>query len=180
MRPTALIVLLALAGSIVPVSAQRAWKEGRWATAPAEGLVAIEAAADVMTARPADGDTPGRWAGTPGDGVRYVLDGATLYLLDREDHEHALHVVETTPKYSTEYGALGGGHYIKAVAPGGVSLTLEDDSRWDIDPRQRFAVAAWHPDDLISVRRSTDDPAFAFEIDNTSQDDGTLANRLVP
>jgi hypothetical protein len=59
---------------------------------------------------------------------------------------------------------------------GGKLVTLEDGSQWDIDPRVQFVVADWQPDDLISIRRSTDEPAFAFEIDNTSRDDGALAN----
>ena len=45
--------------------------------------------------------------------------------------------------------------------------------------RQHFAVADWHPDDLIAVRRSTSDPDFAFEVDNTTQDDGAMANYRV-
>jgi hypothetical protein len=170
---------LALAFSVVAASAQRAWKEASWAPAPTADVVAIETATSLITARPSESDRPADWAGKPGDHVRYVLDGATLYLLGGDDHEHALQVVESAPKYSTEYGAIGGGHYIKAVASDGASLTLEDDTRWDIDPRQHFAVATWRPEDLISVRRSTDDPSFAFEIDNTSQDDGTLANRRI-
>lgn len=159
--------------------AQRAWREGIWAAPPAPRLVAIETDTEIVSAQESDESDPGGWAGKPGEPVRYLIDRSTLYLLDRDNHEHALRVIESAPKYSSEYGALGGGHYIKSVAPGGLSLTLEDGTRWDIDPRQHFAVAGWSPDDLITVRRSTDDPAFAFEIDNTSQDDGALANRRV-
>jgi len=63
-----------------------------------------------------------------------------------------------------------------SIRPGGTQLTLEDGSRWDIDPRQYFAVANWQPDDLISIRREESDPDFSFEVDNTTQDDGSLAN----
>ena len=61
----------------------------------------------------------------------------------------------------------------------GVSVTLEDGSRWDIDPRVQFSVADWQPDDLVTLRRSTDDPAYRYEVDNTSRDDGALANYRV-
>jgi hypothetical protein len=173
-----LVSLLGSAGSI-PLVAQRAWTDAVWATASAPGTAAIETASDVVTARLPEGDDGAGWRGKPPDPVRVAVDGSTLYLLDRDGQEHALHIVDSGAKYSGEYAAVGGGHYIKSVAPDGASLVLEDGTRWDVDPRQRFAVAGWRPDDLISVRRSTDDPAFAFEVDNTSQDDGTLANRRV-
>jgi hypothetical protein len=172
----ALLVASSMAASAL---AQRAWKEGAWAAPPTQTLLAIETEQDIVSAQPPDDSDSSNWAGKAGEPVRYAIDGSTMYVLDRENREHALRVVNSEPKYSTEYGALGGGHYIKSVTPGGLSLTLEDATRWDIDPRQHFAVAGWTPDDLVTVRRSTDDPAFAFEIDNTSRDDGTLANRRV-
>jgi hypothetical protein len=40
----------------------------------------------------------------------------------------------------------------------------------------RFSVADWEVNEMISVRRSTDDPSYGYEIDNTSRDDGALGN----
>jgi len=174
------VLLLAL--TLASAAQERVWKQGMWATPTAETaerLVAIETSTEMVTARPADSDASSTWIGTPGDPLRYILSGSTLYLIDSQDREHTLQVVESASKYSNDYGALGGGHYIKSVASGGRSITLEDGTRWDIDPRQQFAVAGWSADDLIAVRRSTDDAAFAFELDNTSRDDGALANRRV-
>ena len=116
---------------------------------------------------------------TPGTSVQYAIDGRTLYVLDTEKVEHALALVKVDTRYSSNYSAPGSGHYIKAVAPGGISVTLEDGSHWDVDPRTHFSVAAWQPEDLISVRRSHDDPSYAYEIDNTSRDEGSLANYRV-
>lgn len=173
--------IVLLASPLVPArlaAQERAWRQAIWAAEQPQGLAAIETTADIVTARPSDADGTA-WIGKPGDPVRYVREGTTLHLLDAENREHTLQVVESAPKYSVEYAAIGGGHYITSVASGGTAVTLEDGSRWDIDPRQHFAVAGWSPDDLITIRRSTDDPAFAFEIDNTTQDDGALANRRV-
>jgi hypothetical protein len=108
--------------------------------------------------------------------VQFAIDGQTLYVLDAEKTEHPLSLVSAGAKYSKNYDAIGGGHFIKSVAAGGVQVTLEDGSRWDIEPRRHFAVAGWQPDDLIAMRREAGDADFSFEIDNTSQDDGALAN----
>ena len=78
--------------------------------------------------------------------------------------------------YVQAHAAAGPGHFIKSVGPEGASITLEDGSRWDIDPMVRFSVADWETNEMISIRRSTDDPGYGYEIDTTSRDDGALAN----
>ena len=68
-----------------------------------------------------------------------VTGAQTVYVLDAKRAEHALTLLGIADKYSKSYAAVGSGHYIKAVAPGGTQVTLEDGSRWDIDDRQHFA-----------------------------------------
>lgn len=57
-------------------------------------------------------------------------------------------------------------------------VTLEDGSRWDMDPRAHFSVAEWQADVLVTVRRSSDDPLFPFNVSNTTRDDGAVGKRL--
>jgi len=157
--------------------AERAWKPGVWAFPPSGRTFVIESTTDFITGEaPADDAT---LAATVGDSVQYAVEQGALVVLDAQTREHSLRLVSSVRKYSSTYDALGGGHYIKAVARDGSRVTLEDGSRWDVDARLRFAVADWAPDELISIRRSNDDPAFAFEIDNTSRDDGALTNHLI-
>ena len=76
------------------------------------------------------------------------------------------------------YNAIGSGHFVRAVSDEGRYVTLEDGSRWEVDPRVRFYSNAWKPDEGIAVRRATPDEGFYYELDNTDQDDGVLANYL--
>jgi hypothetical protein len=168
------ICLLAFTGVF---AAGRDWKAGTWAERLANGAYVIETRTDIITAE-ATGST-GPIEAAPGTAVQFAIDGNSLFILDASKNEHALELLGMAAKYSRNYSAIGGGHYVKAVAPGGTQVTLEDGSRWDIDPRQHFAVAGWQPDDLITIRREEGDPAFSFEIDNTTQDDGSLANYRV-
>lgn len=158
-------------------AAERAWKTGTWAESPDAKTFAIESATEIIRGEMRTDDTV-PLSTSPGTSVQYAVEQQTLFILDSAKVEHALRLLGTAPKYSKNYGATGGGHYITAVAPGGTRLTLEDGSRWDIDVRQHFRVADWQAEDLISVRRSNDDPAFAYEVDNTSRDEGVLANLL--
>jgi hypothetical protein len=176
MRMVVALWLLAFAGAGIGAEQQRSWKDGTWGPRD-ERQVIVETDTQIISGQPVATAPPRDWSGEPGSTVRYAIDGSTLYVLDEHGQEHALTLGETAAKYTSDYGAVGSGHFIKTVARGGVAITLEDGSRWDIEPRQHFAVAGWQADDLITVRRSTDDPAFVFELDNTTQDDGALANR---
>jgi hypothetical protein len=175
MRAVVAICVLLLCSAVSAV-AERAWRTGTWADRREGRVYVIESAREVITGEATAADNERSLAAEPGTTVQFAIEGRTLYVLDAEKVEHTLTLVESVAKYSNDYAALGGGHYLKAVAPDGRSVTLEDGSRWDMDPLQQFVVAGWQPDDLITVRRSTDDPAFAYEVDNTSQDNGTLAN----
>jgi hypothetical protein len=166
-----------IAASAAAVMAQRAWTTGTWSASTDARVFVIESARDFISGEARDGDSPPASA-TAGTSVQFAIDGQTLYVLDQDNVERSLRLVGSTPKYTSNYSAIGGGHYIRAVAPGGTRVTLEDGSRWDIDPRAHFSVAGWESEDLITVRRSSSDRAFAFSVDNTSRDDGALANRL--
>ncbi|MFN7982755.1 MAG: hypothetical protein U0Q11_12920 [Vicinamibacterales bacterium] len=173
---SSLALVLALTHGLA--GAEHTWKPGVWAF-PADGRTyVVESATDFITGEVAESDTSTITV-TVGDAVQYAVEQSTLVLLDGQNREHTLRLVGSARKYSSTYSAAGGGHYIKSVARDGSRVTLEDGSRWDIDARLRFAVAEWAPDDLISIRRSNDEAAFAFEIDNTSRDDGALANHLI-
>jgi len=176
MRVPFLLGVLVVASVAATAAAERAWKSGTWSTAD-RGTYAIETSTQVITAEAAGSETT--LEARPGTDVQFAIDAQTVYVLDARQSEHALKLLGIADKYSKSYSAIGSGHYIKSVAPGGTQVTLEDGSRWDIDPRQHFAVGAWHADDLISIRREEDDPQFSFEIDNTTEDDGALANYRV-
>ena len=79
---------------------------------------------------------------------------------------------------SAQYDAPGSGHLLRAVAENGRFLTLEDGSRWEIHPRDRFRTAEWEPDSSISVRTTRPDDGYSYEIVNTSVDD-SAPGRLV-
>jgi hypothetical protein len=175
MRFGSAICVLLLVSVVLVAAADRAWQTGTWGTPPRDGTLLIESATETLTvSAPGDREQPAL-AARPGSAVQFAVQARTVYVLGPDKDEHALTLVERAPRHTTTYAALGGGHYVREVV-GGKLVTLEDGSQWDIDPRVQFVVADWQPDDLISIRRSTDEPAFAFEIDNTSRDDGALAN----
>ena len=89
---------------------------------------------------------------------------------------------QTTPSgaQSTvgEYSAFGGGHVLKEVREEGRYLTLEDGSRWEIDPDVWFQTVDWQPQAQITVRHTREEDGFSYEIDNTDEDEGALAKYL--
>jgi hypothetical protein len=109
--------------------------------------------------------------------VKFVIEGSRIIVLDDRRKEHELRVVR---KVDLNYPGVGGGHFIKAVGADGQSVTLEDGSVWEIDTRSWFFTADWQPLERISIRRSTPEDGFNYEIDNTDQDDGALARYSPP
>jgi hypothetical protein len=174
------ITACAVCVSWMPIgAAEREWRTGTWL--PHAGIRGYIIETDrmlVTTAEPPDADAA---ALAPRDGatVQYVIEKDLVVLRDAAGHEHSLSVVTTAQKYSPDYNAVGGGHLVKSVSRDGSRVTLEDGSRWDMDESRRFAVAEWQADDLIFVRRHPDDADFAFDLENTTQDDGALANYRV-
>ena len=109
--------------------------------------------------------------------VKFALEDSRIVVLDSRGKEHELRVVR---KVDLNYSAVGSGHFIKAVAAEGQSVTLEDGSVWEIDPRSWFFTADWQAFERISIRRTVPDDGFTYEIDNTDQDDGALARYSPP
>ena len=76
------------------------------------------------------------------------------------------------------YEALGGGHLLRDTRESGRFLTLEDGSRWEVHPRDRFQTADWETDAPVTVRTTRAEDGFAYEIVNTQADEGALARPL--
>ena len=89
-----------------------------------------------------------------------------------------LRVPDASPALSPTYDALGSGHRLRAVSQDGRYVTLEDGSRWEIHPRDRFRTIDWEPDVSISVRTTRAEDGYAYEVVNTNDDDGAMA-RLI-
>lgn len=175
MRVMRMVVMLGflLAGS---VSAQREWHSGTWDAASTGPEYVLEGTNEFITAELMSGTAPIDAA--KGTVVQYSIEESALFVRVANGNDRSLRLLKAAPKYSNEYGAIGGGHYIKEVAADGSRVTLEDGSRWDMDPRAHFSVAEWQPDDLIAIRRSSDDPLFPFNVSNTTRDDGAVGKRL--
>ena len=174
MRTVVAICAVALTVIVTSSAAERVWQDAVWG-ARTNGTYLLETSREIVTAS-ATVDS-GDLTVAPGEPIQVAIEGRLVYVRHGSGPERSLALIEAAQKYSSEYRAVGSGHYIKSLTPGGAQVVLEDGSRWDTDPRQHFAVADWQVEDLISVRRADDeDKQFAFELDNTTQDDGTLAN----
>ena len=88
-----------------------------------------------------------------------------------------------TPKAAgdgaTRYAALGSGHVLREVTPDGRYVTLEDGSRWEVHPRDRFQTADWEISANMAVRTTRAEDAYEYELVNTQADEGVLA-RFAP
>ncbi len=76
------------------------------------------------------------------------------------------------------YKGVGSGHYVRGVTEDGQFVTLEDASRWEIDPRDRFRTVEWAADEGVTVRRATSETGFDYQLDNTDRDEGADARYL--
>jgi len=178
---TARIGLLTLA-MVVAVSAtsgaaDRKWQTGTWRDSGDARTYVI--ATKTIRVHLEDGPGSERRSlevpvGTP---VRFAIEGSRAFVLDRRGGEHELHVVRTV---DLNYTATGAGHYIKAMSEGGLRVTLEDNSVWELDPRSQFFTIEWEPFQGIAVRRSDSEQNFDYEIDNIETDDGALARYTPP
>ncbi len=76
------------------------------------------------------------------------------------------------------YSGVGSGHFVRAVAEKGRFVTLEDASRWEIDPIDRYRTTEWEADEGITVRRATPENGFDYELSNNDRDEGAHARYL--
>jgi hypothetical protein len=125
---------------------------------------------------------------TVGGMVMFALEKSAVYVRDPDGKEHKLRLIKKIARARTEaaaatkkaYSALGGGHVVRAVSDVGRYVTLEDGSRWEIDPWARYLTVEWESSANITVRpASPEEAGFGYELINTNTDDGALAN-LVP
>ena len=86
--------------------------------------------------------------------------------------------VAAPPEPAAVYTGLGGGHLIETVSPDGRYVTLEDRSRWEIHPRERFQTAEWQPLAGATVRNTPGEDGYLYTIVNTDDDEGALAKYL--
>jgi hypothetical protein len=121
-----------------------------------------------------------------GGPVTFAVEKNTVYVRDANGTEHKLRLTKKTAKSETEaatssttYAALGGGHLLRESSEHGRFLMLEDGSRWEIHPRDRFQTDDWEPNASLTVRTTRAEDGYGFEIVNTQTDEGALA-RFVP
>ncbi len=75
--------------------------------------------------------------------VTFAVENDTVYV--RQDkEERALRLITRTLTLKL-YPAAGAGHYLKMVGAGGLTVTLEDGSAWDLDPTAQDRTAHWEP-----------------------------------
>jgi len=178
-------VCLTLAAACITVSAvDREWQMGTWAKAleaPKVGTpyrnYAIET--DKVRLDLQETTAPGRQAipDTAGSAVTFAVEGDQGFV-KQGDAERPLRLIKRSEKLRA-YPAPGAGHYIKAIANQGLTITLEDNSVWDIDPRGQYKTERWEALQGISVRPVPADNGFNYEIGNLDVDEGILG-RLAP
>lgn len=89
-------------------------------------------------------------------------------------------VYRLKPAPPPTYEAAGGGHLLRSVTGEGRYVTLEDGSRWDVVPEDRFTSVDWQPDAVMSVRVVHGAGGSDYQLVNTTDDEGVRAKLLPP
>ena len=123
---------------------------------------------------------------TVGRMVTFALEKNTVYVRDAGGTEHKLRLLKKIERKREDaapapprsgYTALGGGHVVRAVTEKGRYVTLEDGSRWEISPRDQYHTVEWEAAANVTVRTlAREEAGFAYELINTSVDEGAVAN----
>jgi hypothetical protein len=122
---------------------------------------------------------------TRGAMVTFAVEKNAVYVRDPGGTEHKLRLIKKIDRARTEapaaqrsaYSALGGGHIVRVVTEAGRYVTLEDGSKWEIEPGGRYQTGEWESSANVTVRTaSREDLGFGYELINTSTDEGALAN----
>jgi hypothetical protein len=179
-----LAIVLAVFAVASGQPADRAWETGKWGAAAvtvsttARGRSTVRVyVIDADDARyeaqePAVSGVP-PLATTAGAPVAFAVENDAVYVREGANTERQLHLLKTTRKLKT-YGAGGPGHFIRAIGETGRTITLEDGSVWDVDPRTQFKAAQWEALAGITVHRTEEDPDFNYILNNTDVDDWTF------
>ncbi|HZT77342.1 MAG TPA: hypothetical protein VFA27_11830 [Vicinamibacterales bacterium] len=120
-----------------------------------------------------------------GGPVTFAVEKNTVYVRDQDGTEHKLRLTKKTATSASpapsanQYAALGGGHLLRETSEHGRFLMLEDGSRWEIHPRDRYQTADWDANASLTVRTTRAEDGYGYEIVNTQTDEGALA-RFVP
>jgi hypothetical protein len=161
-------------------AAQRAWQDGNWAkplAMPEVGTPYRNYAIETSLVRLDLQETVERGiaaiVSAPDTPVMFAIDGETVYV-KQGDSERALRLIQRSEKLKT-YAAAGGGHYITAMADQGLTLTLEDNSKWEVDPRGQYKSATWQTMQGVWVRLIPQENGFNYELANTDVDEAVLA-----
>jgi hypothetical protein len=77
------------------------------------------------------------------------------------------------------YTGFGGGHLLRAVYDAGRYVALEDGSRWEIAPDDRFQSAEWQPDASMTVSAGHGEHGFDNALLNTTTDVSVMA-KFIP
>lgn len=182
MRMRRLIVLTLTLLSATPLlrAAEREWQTGAWAPAMVTARVgtpyrnyAIETDKvrfDVQETIARGSQAIPSGAGTP---VTFAVEEDMVYV-KQGAAERPLRLIKRSEKLKT-YGAPGGGHSIKTIADQGLTVTLEDGSVWEVDPRGQFKSSQWQALQGVSVRSISENSGFNYEIGNTDVDEAVLA-----
>ena len=121
---------------------------------------------------------------TTGGPVTFAVEKNAVYIRDPNGTEHKLRLVKKTERArgpaaarTPAYTALGGGHIVRAVSADGRYVTLEDGSRWEVAPKDRYQTAEWDVSAAVTVRTLPgEENGFGYELTNTSTDEGAIAN----
>lgn len=172
MRHRVLASLILVALGAASAMAQRRWQPGTWRDSGDARTYVIQT--DTVRLHLEDlppGETRALTV-VAGSGVRFAIEDSHVFVLDRDGKEHELRLVR---RVDLTYTAVGAGHYIKSVGPEGASVTLEDGSIWELDPKAQFFTVRWQPFENVAVRRTEPDRGFNYEIDNSDQDNSAPA-----
>jgi hypothetical protein len=161
-------------------AAGRAWQTGKWADATiSHGRANARAhAIDTEDFRYEVDETAA--AGAPplktrvGAAVLFAVENDIVYIREGDGGERRLRLLKSTRKLK-HYSGAGPGHFIRATGGGGQTITLEDGSVWEIDPRTQFKTAEWEPLAGITVHLTEEDPDFNYILNNTDVDDWSFA-----
>lgn len=180
MRRLIILALAILAAAPLLRAADREWQTGVWAAPMVTARVATpyrnyaietdKVRWDVQETIARGSQAIASIAGTP---VTFAVEKDIVYVKEG-NAERALRLIKRSEKLKT-YGAPGGGHFIKTLVDQGLTMTLEDGSLWEIDPRGQYETKEWQELQGVSIRPIPDNNGFNYEVGNTDADEAVLA-----